>query len=416
MRVQSVSFNNYTGLNQKNKLQKKNQSNPQFEGRELTYKASYSGSTGIGPSCEIYENNNLVASYRVGMYESVNRAIESAVFKAHPVGYKAKIENAEGSGTNKIYFADPDETINGDMRKKYAYIVYDAMPEMPSLKELHHKFHSLNGNDTDYNQILKDVTEFHKRMLKADLKKRSEYELKKIEDEDTLKNSLKARDNYYFQYEKRPYDQRLVNDLNNASFFVSVNEKNLQEDNDKYDYYTWKNEGTRKKIEFTKTLEEILDKAGGILIERDILSKNYLKDKEIYEYSILHQIDNEHLIKNKNLEKNMLTAQLEILDEKQENLKKQKFDGNASSYELWNRTGSSYCAGYKEERNKLLEEIKQLKLDLDNLNAKKLEIQSGLNEYKNIINVDIKKIQAQIAKAEPIYQELKAYYEANNPF
>ena len=316
----------------------------------------------------------------------------------------------------KVYVADPEEGITDEMRKKYDYIALEKRPPIPTIEQLDRKFHTMRGDETDYNTMFKDLSGYHKRLLKADLKTYNNLELKNIEDEDYLAASLKNRDRLYFEHLRFPYSQACVDDLNKESYFVSLNQQHIQENKAKMDYYNERIEDSRKKIEYTTKLEAILDKAGGLLIQRDIAAKKLEKDKEQIESAIIEHIDNSHAIKIKQAENRYNKIQLVLLEEQRTKLEKQKFIGNSSAYKVWFRTASCGGLEFRDEKERLEKQIKATNNEIHELKQEQIRLGQYMAKYKPIVEADKKEVQDLIKKADVIYQELKKYYEENNPF
>lgn len=424
MRIYGITAGNY---NSTNKLQRKSQTlsmQPAFKGTEYQY-AGWSGSTYSGGAyCKICDKNgNIVVEGAGGMYgDSYHEAIYDALKKVNPGGSNIKIININpgayyrDGNMGKVYVADPEEGITDEMRKKYDYIALEKRPPIPTIEQLDRKFHTMRGDETDYNTMFKDLSGYHKRLLKADLKTYNNLELKNIEDEDYLAASLKNRDRLYFEHLRFPYSQACVDDLNKESYFVSLNQQHIQENKAKMDYYNERIEDSRKKIEYTTKLEAILDKAGGLLIQRDIAAKKLEKDKEQIESAIIEHIDNSHAIKIKQAENRYNKIQLVLLEEQRTKLEKQKFIGNASAYNVWSRTASCGGLEFRDEKERLEKQIKATNNEIHELKQEQIRLGQYMAKYKPIVEADKKEVQDLIKKADVIYQELKKYYEENNPF
>ena len=64
----------------------------------------------------------------------------------------------------------------------------------------------------------------------------------------------------------------------------------------------------------------------------------------------------------------------------------------------------------------LKKEIEKYKEEIRGYKAEKYSYERTINKNAPLLAQEKEKVQALIDEAEPIYQELKAYYEANNPF
>lgn len=410
-----------TGITNYNYNKNKFQSKPNFKGTEYQYTSNCGSShSGSGAYCEIYDKNgNVIKTGRESMYASGDAAVRQALRQFYPTNMNIYMNTNlqrryEQKGT--LYVADPEEGITEAMRQKYDFIATEERPSIPSLQNLGHKFHTLKEDRTNYNEQFKIATGYYSRLLKADLKTRNQLELKTIEDEDNLQTSLKNRDKYYFNHRQNPDNQDITDRLNTESYYVYQNEQNLRDNKEKYDYYTSRINDSKAKINFLTQAEEMLDRAGGMLMHRDVLANQFLKNKECAENAIIQHIDTDNAIKMKKAERKYYQEQLALIEEQKQKLAKQKFDGYETQRQILDRTVRPYNHEFKDKKEKCLARINELNKEIAGL--KKSQIRTGqyLQKLRPQLEQDIQRIRAEIDKAEPIYQELKAHYENNNPF
>jgi len=417
MKVLGITSYNYRGLNNKPHSQTK----PAFKGTEYEYYAECgSVHSGRSANCQIYDrNNNVIRSGSESMYASAERAVDNALRYFYPTGmevYTNRNIYRKPDERGILYVADPEEGITDEMREKYDFIATENKPSIPSLDDLNHKFHTITGDKTNYNEQFKIAIDYYNRLLKADLKTRNRIELKNIEDEENLQLSLKNRDKYYFDYLEHQDNPEITDKLNTESYYVYQNEQNMRDNSEKYDYYSGRIEDSKAKIRFLTKAEEILDRAGGMLIQRDILASRYIGNKECAEDSIIKHIDRDNAIKMKKAERKYLQEQLDLNAEQRRKLEKQKFDGNHSGYEVWRRTANCGGLELRTQKEKCLERIKELNKEIAKLKQEQVHTGKYLQRLRPVLAEDRRKIQEEIDKAEGIYQELKAHYENNNPF
>ncbi len=425
MRIYSIAATNYNSHSKGKLSPQKNMTQPNFKGQEYEYQARCGSSDrGNGAYCAIYDKyGNIIQEGYGSMYGNGKpEAVRNALTRLHPAHNSTEIisinpdkyypDNKKG----KLYLADPEEGITQAMRAKYDYIALDKMPPLPSLKNLDRKFHAINGDPTDYNTPLKELAAYHKRLLKADLKTYNNIELKNIEDEEYLQQSLANRDKYYFEHLANPRSQYIVDKLNKESYFTYINQKNVSENKAKLDYYSARIDSTRERIKFATELEHILNKAGGILIQRDIAANNYSKTKNSLELLIMDHIDTDHAIKMKNSERLYCITQLQLYKEQKSKLKKQEFIGNEARHKAWDRTDNCGGLEFREAEKQLKAKIKEINIELHNLKEKRQGISQKIAETKPQVEESKQKVIDLIKQADVIYQELQAYYEQNNPF
>lgn len=414
MKVSGIT--NYSYSN-KNKFQSK----PAFKGTEYQYAATGGSSgSGSGAYCEIYgPYGNVIQKGAESMYATADAAVRNALHKFYPTNINIYMNTDKHRAYNEkgiLYFADPEEGITEAMKQKYDFIATEEKPYIPSLDNLNHKFHTLKEDNTNYNKQFKDATGYYNRLLRADLKTRNKLELKNLEDEENLQTSLRNRDRYYFDHLQNPNDQEITDKLNTESYYVYQNKQNLKDNKEKYDYYSSRIQDSRVKIQFLTRAEEILDKAGGMLIQRDILAKQYIKNKECAENSIIQHIDTDHAIKTKKAERKYYEDQLALIEEQRGKLAKQKFDGNSSSYKVWSRTENCGGLEFREKKEKCLEKIRTLNKEIAQLKQEQIRTGKYLQKLRPQLEEDRRRIREEINKAEGYYQELKDHYENNNPF
>lgn len=425
MKIYGINASNQFARNKFRFQQTNNKmTQPNFGGTAYKYDAHCGDSDrGLGSYCYIYNNNgDIIAKGTSSMYSDSDEAVVKALKNLHPGHNNTEIiainpnkcyyNGEKGS----VYLADPEEGITQEMREKYDYIATEKRPPIPTLEQLNHKFHAIYGDDTDYNSEIKNITAYHTRLLKADLITRNNLELKNIEDEENLQQSKSNRNKYYFDHLRQPYSEEITNKLNTESYYVYQNEQNINDNKAKMDYYDARIKSSREKIKYTVELEHILDKAGGILIQRDIASKKLLEDKNNLEVTILNHIDTVHSIKVKQAEKRYYIEQLNLLEQQKNKISKQKCAGNEASYRVWDRTANLGGYEFRTQKEEIKEQIKKVNQELHNLKLEKIRLGERIANSKPVVEEDLKAVEALIAQADGIYQELEAYYKANNPF
>lgn len=418
MRVQSVTLNNYGVKSLNNKTKNKVQSNPQFKGYELDYKAGFNNISHT--YCTLYKDGKLLLSGDGGLYNHDYRsAVNNAVYELHPEGYGVKIIPRNiNNNTGKIYIASPDEEIPEEMQKKYDFIVYDSMPPMVTLKDLDHKFHAIYGDSDNYSEKITRLINFHNRMYQNDTEEEYKWWTKYNEDKFAYNNSVKYRDMYALKIQRGDKTPRTAHDYNTAEYFVSENGQKLVISSAQNDKYSAKSTLTREKLNFLYKLEDLMNRANPILDKRDIAARKLAAINACIEGAECGMAAADFKIKSKFLLKTAKEEQLKLMEETLDNFEKQNYMSTDPHY----RRDYSYATSKleslvnKDEMLELKKEIEKYKEEIRGYKAEKYSYERTINKNAPLLAQEKEKVQALIDEAEPIYQELKAYYEANNPF
>lgn len=415
MRVQSVFFNNYGVRNSGKGHQNKKGSNPQFKGYELNYQAMFGD---YDSYCTLYKDGQALISERGGRYApSYESAVRQAVYAIHPERYSVKIVSRNvNNKSGKVYIASPDEEIPQEMEKNYDYIVYDSMPPLPALKDFDYKFHSIYGDSTDYTAKLKAVEKFHYRMLENDCEQTYKYEMECLKNRDMLETSLKYKNKYLKKYEGQKDDARLKQELDTSLYFVNLNEKNLADSSNNLEKYFQKSVLTRKKIKFIHGLASIMDEAGDILTQKEKAATGLAKNTAEQERLMLRADMLDYKIQSKYFLISAKAQQQKLMQKKLDNYNQKEYLIESPHFNY-----SYYASDFKENLNsdqmkKIEQEIENYRREIAELRREESEVKSRINQITPEIAAEKQKVQELIDKAEPIYQKLKAYYEANNPF
>ncbi|MEE3350253.1 MAG: hypothetical protein VZR09_09470 [Candidatus Gastranaerophilaceae bacterium] len=415
MRVQGITFNNNSYTNYTNK---KTAKNPDFQGRGYNYQIFFD-QNGVGSTCYVYdENGNQIRTEgRASMYRPSEEGVADLCGKLCGNNRINLIKANPYKTTNQLYIADPEETITPEMYRKYDYIATEIAPEIPTLDELHNKFHAIRGNNRDYNKVINFIKAYYGRMLKADTKEKARYEIKQVEDNINLKDAISYKEKCLAELAERPYMTSLRDEINKQDYYIYANNNALREDKEKLDYYEYKNRATEEKIRFLENLASIINKTGDGLIKRDIAASDLNKHSDYHDENIVNHIETMFDLRVKEEEKNHLEKQLAIINRRNKAFKSQgSVNRKASQMDTRSSKLNPNTYRHYEEVNAMEEKLAKIDAEIAELSKKRHQIQKRIKEENIAVRNATKEVKRIINGMEPIYNELSDYYTNNNPF
>ena len=420
MRIAGVSFatdyrnkNNYLQINRQ---QRATNQYPAFKGQEYSYGITSCGVDGL--NCDLTRDGKYVCSGTSGAGQQKTAAITNAIRNVYS-GANMNITVIDPlSSSGILYIADPEENLSLDVYKKYDYVATEKQPNIPTIEDLEHKFHDVS-NPINYNKKFGAVRDYYSRMLDADTAQLNKYKLKQIEDTENLQSAIENKCLAENQLRNDYNNNEARRELERQSYFIFINNEYLREDKEKIDYYESKNVATREKIEFLDNVVGIINKTGCSLMDRDILADNLIKDNLSLNSHIVSHIRISKEIEALRAEKICAGTKFEILQKEIKRLSNQSKVGNrnASAYLMEDNAPEYDPKNHRaKEISDIVREIKEINLRLHKLKMMKAQIENEIKLAKRDVAFDRQKLNNHISNLEPIYEELKAYYETKYPF
>lgn len=278
--------------------------------------------------------------------------------------------------TDHVYFADPEEIVGDDIKKKVDFVVYDKEPKYPHPDEISTSFF---GNDNNYyGKNFETIRDYYYRLEMADRRTLNEYEMNKHGDL-TLEQVQEKIAYYKDRIAKSQYQQwqaqECLNKYNASSDLRS--EKSGLESNIKY--LKSELEKAPQALEYCTKQYERLSK------EKEIADRTkFLYEKNIENYkqillnnAELKQIDNNRRYYNEENDKKTIKAKIAIFEKAEKDIQEKLKDIEKNL--------AYYKNAVEEYPQKIKEWPKQIK-------AKEIQL------------ADVK------ARLIPLFDELKHFY------
>ncbi len=335
----------------------------------------------------------------------------------------SSIENTlpyrKGYVTDRVYFADPEETITDQTKKDHDYIVYDNRPKYPRLEEVKKNYFGFDyipkeykstDNATDYGQYFKTIAEYYYRLEAADRKELEKLRKEKENFENEYRVSLRYKQHFDEKHNEFPWSiDSIDRDKEVADYFYDKNDKRYNELSQKIGYYSDRINTSKYQQQKAIQAFKIFDEVGLMFMDRD--SKRKLASNARL------------IIEEKNREIKEYDGKIEQNKKAKEEIKEAIKITNAWKYLNAKKADSlpeNDRQPYQDEIIKLENEIISLKKRLKLIDSENKKMEN----YKHVAQYEITKtqeclplieeeIQRKSAEIKSFYPKMEEFYKNN---
>lgn len=284
--------------------------------------------------------------------------------------------------TQRVYFADPEETVNAQTKIDHDYIVYDNMPKYPRYQDVKDKYY-LNDNHTDIHQYVRTLKSYYDRLGEADKIELERLLKRRNAAEEQLRNSEEYREKYSDQFIDTPYGRAENPEKRAADYYYGENVARRDDINQKIGYYVDRLNDSKHRQDTADEMMEILNQSGQLFLDRDYLNSR-LRDLDFY----LSVYDREAAYAKEDNK-----TKIPLLNDKKNDLK---------ATEIWRDKKQKEFDTAKQTRGYVYNEEEKLD-EIKSLNDEIIELEKDIKTLSNKIernNKDIKRAE-DFHKTEP---------------
>ena len=315
--------------------------------------------------------------------------------------------------TKRIYFADPEESVNAQTKKDHDFIIYDNRPSYPNLNGVRENYYNTERNAQNYGETFKDIAEYYYRLEMAD---KREYD-KLIEERKRFQpeydQSRSYKETIDARIENTPWNsQRANKDKEKADYYFSMNHERMAKLNRDIGYYNDRIEFSKKQQGLAVEAFRIFDEVGLMFMERDNARnqiQRYEENSRYYERKIPEW---QQELAEETRKKEALEAEKKDFEEQVQTIEKYKA--------IRSRNNSQPTTEIDEDLKVLGSKLYRNKWDLKAATERVAKTAKEITDAKNYIAESKertpelqKQFEAKSEEIKPYYAKMEEFYRNN---